>query len=279
MKRFLAILLFVAGGAKAGEPDDILWILPDFPPLFITERDLQGQGYGDGELRYLIRHLPQFHHVTLNGTAHRLWHEMETRDGVCAISAAKIPEREKFAIFTARAVYGASNKVIVRSDKLHDFAPYLDKSDQIDLVRLAADDHLLGAYSDGTTYGPAIDSFIKDPQRKTPLELTPHLRMPLALLEKGRLDFVFGYFMEMAYFQRTHQVTAAFTALSTTSEPVRQDSYVACSKGPRGRQVIAAIDALLSHDEAMLDFVDNLRGWYSPAEFEIAQKLAQSGAH
>ena len=269
------ILLLLAARAEAAS-DDVTWMLPEFPPVFITEKALQGQGFGDGELRFLIGHLPQFHHQVVYGTAPRLWHEMEHRDGICTISAAKRPDREKFAIFSARAAYGAINEVIVRTDKLSRFTPLLDKSGHIDLARLAADGQLLGGYSEGVTYGPAIDAFIKDPRRKTPLELTAHMRVPFSLLDRERLDFVFGYYMEMAYYRRTHPSGSEFTALPTAPEAIRQDAYVACSAGPRGRQAIAAIDALLASDEAMLDYVENLRGWYSPAEFETAQKLAKS---
>jgi uncharacterized protein (TIGR02285 family) len=199
---------------------------------------------------------------------------METRDGVCVISVAKLPEREKFAVFSARAVYGATNDIIIRTDSFAKFEPFLDASGRVDLARLGADDHLQGGYSDGVTYGPAIDAFIKDPGRKTPLEMIAHMRAPLPLLDKGRLDFIFGYFMEMEYYRRTHEKTASFTVLPITPDSVRQDSYVACSKGPRGRKIIAAIDALLASDEAMDEYVENLRGWYSPAEFEIARKMA-----
>lgn len=254
-------------------------MLPESPPIFITEKALQGQGYGDGELRYLTSHLPQFQHTILYATTSRVWHEMEHRDGICVISVAKLPEREKFAVFSARPVYGATNNVIVRTDKLAGFQPFLDKNGHIDLDRLAADSHLVGAYSDGASYGPVIDAFIRDPARKTPLELTPHMRVPLSLLDKDRLDFVFGYYMEMAYYRRTHERSSAFTALPTSPEPLRQDSYIACSDGPRGREVIAAIDTLLASDDAMLAYVENLRGWYSPADFEIARKLAQSPHH
>lgn len=276
MKSALAILLLLASRGNAASTDDVTWILPEFPPIFITEKELQGQGFGDGELRYLIQHLPQFHHLVSSGTAPRLWHEIEHRDGICTLSVAKLPEREKLAVFSARAVYGATNEVVVRTDKLARFAPLLDANGHIDLSRLAADGHLLGGYSDGITYGPPIDALIRDPQRKTPLELTAHMRVPMSLLDKERVDFVFGYYMEITYYRRIHQPSAEFTALPTTPESTRQDAYIACSNGPRGRQVIAAIDALLASDEAMLDYVENLRGWYSPAEFELAQKQAKS---
>ncbi len=103
--------------------------------------------------------------------------------------------------------------------------------------------------------------------------------MPLSLLDKERVDFVFGYYMETAYYRRAHQSSTEFTALPTIPEQMRQDAYVACSDGPRGRKVIAAVDALLASDAAMMAYVENLRGWYSPAEFEIAQKMVKSSEH
>lgn len=280
MRRIIVATLFLlqfAASASAAELNEVTWILPEFPPFFITEPALQGQGYGDGELRYLTGHLTQFHHAVLYATPVRLWHEMEHRDAVCTISAAKLPEREAFALFSARATLGTTNDVIVRSDRLARFQPFLDKNGHIDLNRLAADTTLTGSYSSGSSYGPVIDSFIKNPNRKTPLEQSPHMRLPLSLVDKGRLDFVFGYYMEMAYYRRTHPGSADFTSLPTTPEPQRQDGYVVCSKGPRGREIIAAIDALLAPNEAMLDYVENLRSWYSPSEMEAVRKAVISG--
>ncbi len=108
--------------------------------------------------------------------------------------------------------------------------------------------------------------------------MTPHLRMPLTLLDKGRVDFVFGYSMELTYYRQLGRLADHFTALPTTPEPARQDGYIACSNQPLGHRVIAAIDALLAPDESMLAYIEPLRDWYSPADFEQAKRAVKSGA-
>lgn len=270
------VLLCLMGAAQAAWGEDVTWILPEFPPGFIRGPFRAGEGYGDRQLKFLIERLPQFHHTVLNGSASRLWHEMEHRDGVCTLSVAQLPEREKLAVFSARAFWATVNQVIVRTDRLADFAPLRDKSGAIDLARLAADTHLRGGYTDTSSYGPSLDSFIHDANRKTPLEMTPHLRMPLVLLDKGRIDFVFGYYMEMTYYRQLTRLGDDFTALPTLPEPAHQDGHVACSNQPLGRKVIAAVDALLASDDAMLAYIEPLRDWYSPADFAAAQKAVKS---
>lgn len=275
MHRIIAILV-AACAATAAAAEDVTWILPEFPPAFISGPALARQGYGDRQLKFLIEHLPQFHHTTLNSTSARIWHEIEMREGVCTLAAARLPERERLAVFSARSFRGATNQVVIRTDHLRDFQPFLDPSGALDLARLAASDHLRGGFTDGASYGPAIDAFIHDPARRTPLDMTPHLRMPLTLLDKGRLDFVFGYYMEMTYYRRIGLLDDHFTALPTRPEQSRQDGYVACSDTPLGHKVIAAVDALLASDETMLAFIEPLRDWYSPADFEAAQKAVKS---
>ena len=271
--RFL--LLFLLGSRMAGAAD-VTWILPEFPPAFIQGPFRAHEGYGDRQLKFLIDHLPQFHHTIITAPASRLWHEMEHRDGVCTLAVAKLPEREKVAIFSARAYWATSNQVIVRTDRLEAFAPLLDKSGAIDLSRLAADASLRGGYSDNTSYGPSIEGFIHDPDRKARLEDMPHLRMPLVLIDKKRFDFGFGYFMEMNFYRQLNRLEDHFTALRTLPEPARQDGHVACSNQSLGRTVIAAIDALLATDEGMQAYIEPLRDWYSPADFEAAQRAAKS---
>lgn len=278
MRRIIAILV-AACVAKAAAAADVIWILPEFPPAFISGPALTGQGYGDRQLKFLIDHLPQFHHTTLDSTSARVWREIETRQGVCTLAAARLPERERHGLFSARPFRGATNQVVIRTDRLPDFRPFLDPSGAIDLALLAADGHLRGGYTEGASYGPAIDAFIRDPSRRTPLEMTPHLRMPLTLLDKGRLDFVFGYYMEMTYYRRITGLDDYFTALPTRPEQTRQDGYVVCSDTQLGRKVIAAVDALLASDETMLAFIEPLRDWYSPADFEAAQKAVKSAGH
>src|SRR5579859_6923281 len=105
--------------------EDVTWILAEFPPLFVNEPALAGQGYGEKQLKFLTSRLPDFHHAILNGTGSRLWHEIERRDGVCTLSVAKLPEREKFAVFSARSFWGTTNQVIVRTDRLAKMTPFL----------------------------------------------------------------------------------------------------------------------------------------------------------
>jgi uncharacterized protein (TIGR02285 family) len=269
----MACLLSAASAARA---EDVTWILPEFPPGFIRGPFRTGEGYGDRQLKFLIEHLPQFHHTVLNGSASRLWHEMEHHDGICTLLVAKLPEREKLAVFSARSFWGAANHMIVRTDRLGDFAPFRDKSGAVDLSRLASDGHLRGGYTDTSSYGSTIDAFIHDPDRKIPLEMTPHLRMPLVLLDKGRIDFVFGYYMEMTYYRQLNRLGDDFTALPILPEQVHQDGYVACSNQPLGHRVIAGIDALLAPDDMMLAYIAPLRDWYSAEDFEAAQKAVKS---
>ena len=167
------ILLCLLSAAPAAWAEDVTWILPEFPPGFIRGPFRAGEGYGDRQLKFLIEHLPQFHHMVLNGSASRLWHEMEHRDGICTLLVAKLPEREKLAVFSARSFSGVTNQVIVRTDRLGEFSSFRDKSGAIDLARLAADGHLRGGYTETSSYGSAIDGFIRDPDRKISLEMTP----------------------------------------------------------------------------------------------------------
>jgi len=260
----------------AAAAETVTWILAEFPPLVIDKAPPGQEGFGEKQLRFLQTRLPQFHHVILKATTSRLWHEMQTADGVCTLSVAKLPDRERFALFSRRAYYGTTNQMIVRTEDMPKFAPFLDKSGAIDLSLLAEDDRLIGAYSDGTTYGAAIDGFIHNPSRKTPLQPVAHLRFPVALLDKKRVDFIFGYYMEMAYFRRANHLRDAFTALRTIPEQPRLGGYIACGKKPVGEKVIAAVDALLASDETMLEFIEPLREWYSPADFEAARNAVKS---
>lgn len=272
-------LLWMLAGSCFADDAEITWMLNEFPPSSIAGPIMQGQGYADRQLQFLIAHLPGFQHVvSMNATASRIWHEIGSREAtICTLGAAKLPDREKVATFSIRGFFGARNEVVVRTDHLEAFAPFRDKAGAIDLGKLAASARLTGGYTENASYGPVIDAFIRTPKRKAPLQMTPHLRMPLLLLETGRIDFVFGYYMELAYYRKIYNLDNNFTVLSTSPEPESQNGFVACSNHATGRKVIEAVDALLASDETMEAFIEPLRDWYSPADFDAAEKAVKAG--
>lgn len=271
-----ALILLALSASRAEEKYTVRWLVAEFPPLNIPAGEAGAPGYGVLQARFLADRLADYQHVVLTTPIARVWHEMEAGDPVCTIAAAKLPEREKFVRYSRRSFHGTLNRVIVRQDEIDRFRPHMTQEGVLLLDSLAGDPTLSGAYAGDTTYGSAIDQFIARPDRRAPLSLTPHQRLPLTLLDRGRVNFLFGHAMELNYRTGREAFEHEFLSLPTDHAPAPIGGYVACSRGPIGTQVMDAIDAVLADDQTMRGYVEPLRPWYAEDEFAITlEELAR----
>lgn len=280
MQRILVALLLGLAAPVASQPvspaspASLTWMKPDFPPAFIQGNLYAGQGYGDGQIDFLIAHLPEFRHETRTATASRFFYALEHEDGVCSVAIAKTPERQNFALFSQRSFWSMPNRLVTTGARLARFKPFIGQDGELDLALLRQNGQLTGVYAPGTSYGSAIDEFIRDPQRQTMLISQPHLRLPLAMLVNQRADFIFGYPMEVNYYKALDKVTTPLALIPVKSDVSHRDAYVSCSKGPIGQSAIEAIDRLLESQDQMRAFLEPLRRWYSEDEFIRALRAA-----
>ncbi len=273
----LVILLSAAGHAA----ETITWLTPDFPPIFIRGQQFTGQGYGDQQIRLLTGLLPQYQHMIADASLPRLWYQFEHEDGLCTLNALKTPERMRFVAFSVRSIWSSSNRLIIREADFDKFQKMLDSAGAIDLARLRDQGDFLGAYAVAHSYGSVIDSFIRDGGKNTKLTPLVSEQHPFALLDKGRVDFIFGHTAELNYYKELSKTKESFRTIMAKGDFLHNDAYVACSAGPRGRKIIDDINSLLQRDEVMTQFIEPLRRWYTPEDFAAAKKLRpiSEGAH
>lgn len=217
-----------------------------------------------GQLAFLTTHLPSFtHHVVRVSTA-RAYHELEHGAGICKVGVLLSPERQRFAVFSARHMMQPGYHMVVRKERLSALAPVIVKG-EIDLDKLAALTGMTGGYTHLRHYDSAITDFIQahDGGGVTNVVATPLL---FNLMQAERIDYAFVLPMDV-YFYADEAASQKLMVLPIKGATPWAEAGVACSSDQSGKDVIRAIDALLADDGRWAAFIEPLRKWTPPEQY------------
>lgn len=268
---FLVLLILVTGLAHAESAANTLtirWLLAGAPPKLMPDGPFRGTGYGEQQVAWLAKRLPQFtHHLELVTPA-RLWHEMKTGQGVCSIDILDVPEREAWAVFTRHYTLVPGYEILVLKERVPEFAPFRDRTGAIDLDLLAASDRFVGLYVAGRLYIPQIDSFIESPSRKVRVDAMSASSKIFEMVAGRRADFSFANVSEMTYFNALNAATASsgkpwppLETLPVKGGDEHAHGHIACSRDPLGQQMVRAIDGLFDNPAEWDAFFAPERRW------------------
>lgn len=266
MPRILAALVLLLS-YPAAAAETVIWLTTDLPPQYIGEGKFAGLGIKDQQLRLILGELKEYDHREIQASIGRLWYEMQREDGVCGLGVLRSPEREKIAVFTERPVPVPGFRLIIKTDHLDAFRPFMTGEDEIDLAALKKNHRLTGGYVVDRVYPAQMMEFITDPEHQSRLERSVGSERLYQLLRSNRVDFVLGLGYEARYFDKLQDDYAPLTALTVKGTDRLIKGYTACSDRPLGREVIARIDALQREDSFWRQWVAPLQRWLNPADF------------
>ena len=252
-----ALSLLAAGAARA---ESITWVTDTQPVPHSSET------IDSAELAFLTSHLPGFtHHIVRVSTA-RANHELQHGSGVCKVGVLVTPERQKFATFSARRIILPGFHLVTRKDKLAALGPAMVKG-EVDLEKLGALPGVTGGYTHMRHYDTPIADFN---QAHDGNGLTSVLVNGLLfnLIQAERIDYAFVLPMDV-YFYTDQAAREKLAVLPIRGGVTRAEAGVACSSDQSGRNVIAAIDALLADDSRWAEFVEPFKQWTSPEDFAV----------
>lgn len=267
MRRIVVVLIAIVAGPFAAA-QTITWLTSDLPPQYIAEGELAGLGIKDQQLRLISEQVPDYRHRTVRASISRLWYQIQHEDGMCGIGVLRSPEREKIAVFSHRAVVVPGFRLIVRTDDMPRFSPFLTAQREVDLEALLQSRKLNGGYVADRAYPPAISAYIGNGERRAPLEKSIDNDRLFQLLASNRVDFVFGLAYEAAYFGWRRQ--PALISLPIKDTPRSVAGYTACSNQPLGRAMIDRLDTLQGDEALWHQWMEPLRRWLDPADFATA---------
>ena len=270
----IAAILAALPARAAKAADHIDWMIANFPPAHVVAGEAAGSGTIDQEVRYLKGQMADFIHDTRETSNIRAWALLKDHDGICIPSAIDLPERRRYALFTRHiAMASLAPQLLVRRDQSARVAGFRNAAGEVDLHALAADPSLRAARTNDRPLGAVIEQFAGAAR----VANLPTSGQAVAMLDKGHVDYVFGYANEITYYRFIHPDSAEMTAIPIAGQPRILYTRVACSDGPIGRRAIARVDEILGQAGTPPPYFEATGRWYEPEDFrELSTKAEWS---
>ncbi|MDC8785557.1 hypothetical protein [Roseateles koreensis] len=239
--------------ANATNTDTLHWFVQDIPPHFsyVTGKPPQsvkdlGHGEIDGFLRLLIERMPQSRHDFVDGSFPRF--EALARQGkpLCSMLYLRTPERLSWLYFTYLypAQFSRQIHVIVRRDKLAQFAQLNAPDQMLSLTDILHRTDLVGLVPKGRSFGPKIDALLLAQSDLAPKALpTGRGNHLLAMLRAQRMDYTLEYPSVVDEFVKNDEAGAELVPLPISEGRSTAIATASCTRSPEGLKAISAIDA------------------------------------
>ena len=231
----------------------VSWYASHFPPWFIFEGPLHGQGIADIALRSIFDQLDDLEHRIVPANMKRALAELKNQDRACQPAAIRTPDRENYLTFSHPYMIGHGNGLVVRSEDIPKLETYLDKNGLLDLRKyLQSETNTLGL-SLGRSFGPEIDDIITNASQSNIYRHAKKLGVGplLNMLNVGRITAFIGYPLEIEYATRTTQETQDVKWFPLSVTPKYTMAYIACSKTEWGKQFVQRLNFVITSPEFM----------------------------
>lgn len=272
-------LLGFVGVASAQETKankTILWLLNDFPPFILVDKELPGLGFVDAAVKYFVKHMPDFEHRFEVAGVARLQGLMAQGAPVCHPALLRTPEREKLAYFSNPVHFALTHHVLIQRKNLARLREHIGSDGKVDVQALLSDSKLSTSLTEGRALGTEIDAALARHQGQAHLKTTGvHFDAPFRHLAAGWTDYVFAYPVEPGYYNMQGRITAPLDLVYLPIAGTKDYTvgHVVCTKSAWGREVIARINTVLAQAGPRPPWVDTQLSYMDTASISRFEQL------
>ena len=221
----------------------LTWLIRDWPPAYISQGPLQGQGTFDLLTQDLQRELPQFSHKIQFTSLSAREQKMQLEKPYCFFGAIKTPEREKFLYYSDIAFLTHGVKLFMRADSPLNLR--LPEDQPVDLIALMQQTDILGITEKKRTYPSAVQQLI-DEHRLSLVDVNENSTNILQMLVQKRADYLIEFQDRIEYLSQKMASKTPVSHREIRGEADIEAVYVACRKTPGAEHTIAAINTALA---------------------------------
>lgn len=239
-----------ATSIPGGQPEAqvLTWLLNDFPPFIVLDRDLPGGGVVDAALAYLIAHMPEYEHRIEVSSVARALGLMEQGEPLCHPALLPSEERQRVAVLSDTVHFVLAHHVIVPRDRLARIAPHLDGDGQVNVDSLLADRWLRTSITDKRTFAPLIEQALARHAGEGHVHRTGgQFVATFHQLAAGWIDYLFAYPIEPGWYRAQGQMPEALDLIHLPIAGVGPYTlgHVACTRGAWGQAVVDRVSAVV----------------------------------
>jgi uncharacterized protein (TIGR02285 family) len=276
MRQFCAtLLLFVAGNSLAATPTTIHWLMVDLAPFRLVDGPEQGKGSSDQMEKMLIKLLPQYQHKSrFTSFARREVLHTDTSALYCSFSILGTKKRKETMELSIPS--GVVMHIALATLSNSPLSQYLhQQTGAVDLVALLSKHQFTGLLEKGRSYAPSIEQAQKNPDGLLTQRSFAE-NNPVDLLLAGRVDFLIDYPHRISYLQsKSRQPLSELDYFPVAGAEQRDATYVACSKHPKAKEVITAVNQQLLSLWTNPAYLEQMLSWYDDENKQQLQQLIQ----
>lgn len=271
----LIALLFVAGNCLAATPTTIHWLMVDLAPFRLLNGPEQGKGSSDQMEKMLIKLLPQYQHKSrFTSFARREVLHADTSALYCSFSILGTKERKESMELSIPS--GVVMHIALATLSNSSLSQQLrQQTGAVDLVELLSKHQFTGLLEKDRSYAPSIEQALKKPDGLLAQRSFTE-NNPVDLLLAGRVDFLIDYPHRISYLQsKSRQPLSDLDYFPVAGAEQRDATYVGCSKHPKAKEVITAVNQQLLTLWADPAYLQQMLSWYDDENKQQLQQLIQ----
>lgn len=267
---------FVLSFSLPLKAEQLTWLIRDWPPAYISQGPLQGQGTFDLLTQDLIRELPQFkHQIQLTSLSARE-QKMQLEKPYCFFGAIKTPEREQFLHFSNIAFLTHGVKLFMLGDSPLNLR--LPANSHVDLVSLLQQQDVIGITEKKRTYPAAVQQLIAS-HRLALVDVNESSTNILQMLAQKRADYLIEFQDRVEYLAHNMPSKVVLSQREIQGQTLIEPVYVACRKTPGAQQHIKAINAALTKLRPTATYQQHMVRWTSEtSKAQMQQTIAEHPA-
>lgn len=219
--------------------DELIWAIPNWPPLFINEGSKQGLGTGDQFQTFFSNHLTNYKHkkVLMNYTRFRKYAKEGKK--VCMPFLLKTKARQEFSYYTEPIRVGGPQSIMMLKSRAKEL---LGSRTEVSVEELLTNPSVISTFEADRSY-PELDIIIKNNLHRDNVSYKPTTKDRLfAMLIKGRVDFIIESPNSIPSQINTDEI---ILIKIFEQRHVKNIGHIICAKTEWGLKAIADINAVI----------------------------------
>ncbi|MBT4890515.1 MAG: TIGR02285 family protein [Rhodospirillales bacterium] len=269
------ISLCLSTRSSIAQDDSILWLYPDFPPVYIIKGENARKGVGDKVLAFFQERMPEYRHEERIANFKRIIVTLAAGEKACSITLLKNKDREKVVLFSEPFMLSPQNEIITTKDQLPIIKTLIDSDGAVSLKEMMETSGLVLGYSTGRSYSSSIDQIINSSVNGKNSFLTfgnDIFEGLMRMMKRGRVDYTIGYGYEGRYIAKNLEFEKNVIAIPMRENPSYVPVYAGCPRNVWGQNIIRKLNEIINTARYSSVIYGTYQEWLDPESWERYQK-------
>ncbi|WP_417794123.1 hypothetical protein [Terasakiella pusilla] len=270
----LGILIACFCAAVAAQAKDVVtWHVSHFPPVNIMSGPFENEGFADKTRSFFQRNLMEYSHQDVTQGYAQSMESAQAGTAFCRADMLKTPEREKVFYFSQPVYFTSGRRLLVSNDIFLQTRGFANKNGDVRFSDLLGQPWAKYSYVKGRVYFPTEQEALKVYRDKHPELASENSYEAFNLLKREEANMMILYPFEYGYYLRLDDLAPSHRSLQLAEMEPFSYAYFACSKTPKGKRVIEAVNSIVKKEEDIYSWLYYYKEWVSHEEWQRIKRF------